>query len=93
MEVLPYEGLRIGLMTVFSDDPDYCRGSVQLTSSRDGRNWRRFENRQPFIPLSNRLGDFDWGSIYPLQAPLVVDDEIWIYYVGYGVDHLSLIHI
>ena len=87
MEVLPYEGLRIGLMTVFSDDPDYCRGSVQLTSSRDGRNWRRFENRQPFIPLSNRLGDFDWGSIYPLQAPLVVDDEIWIYYVGYGVDH------
>jgi hypothetical protein len=87
MEVLPYEELRIGLMTVFSYDPNYCRGAVQLTYSRDGRNWHRAANRDVFLPLSQRPGDFDWGGIYPLQAPIVVGDEIWIYYTGYGVDH------
>ena len=87
MEVMPYEGLRLGLMTVFSYDPDYCRGAVQLTYSRDGRHWHRAGNRDVFLPLSSRVGDFDWGSIYPLQRPFVHDDEIWIYYNGYGVDH------
>lgn len=86
MEVLPYGDLRIGLMTVFSHDPNYCRGAVQLTYSRDGRNWHRAANRKVFLPLS-QPGDFDWGIIYPLQAPLIVGDEIWIYYTGYGVDH------
>jgi len=87
MEVLPYQGLRIGMMTVFSYDPRFCRGAVQLTYSRDGTHWHRGGNRQVFIPLSDRPGDFDWGSIYPLQAPLIIGDEIWIYYTAYGVDH------
>ena len=87
MEVLVYDGLRLGLMTVFSYDPEYCRGAVQLTYSRDGRHWRRAGDRRVFLPLSQRPGDFDWGSIYPLQAPLLVGDEIWIYYTGFGVDH------
>ena len=87
MEVLAYDGLRLGLMTVFSYDPEYCRGAVQLTYSRDGRHWLRAGDRQVFLPLSQRPGDFDWGSIYPLQAPLLVGDEIWIYYTGFGVDH------
>ncbi len=87
MEVLVYDGLRVGLMTVFSYDPEYCRGAVQLTYSRDGRHWRRAADRRVFLPLSEKPGDFDWGSIYPLQAPLVVGDEIWIYYTGFGVDH------
>ncbi len=87
MEVLAYDGLRLGLMTVFSDDPEYCRGAVQLTYSRDGRHWLRAGDRRVFLPLSQSPGDFDWGSIYPLQAPLPVGDEIWIYYTGFGVDH------
>ena len=87
MEVLAYEGLRLGLMTVFSYDPEYCRGAVQLTYSRDGRNWLRAGDRRVFLPLSQSPGDFDWGSIYPLQAPLLVGDEIRIYYTGFGVDH------
>lgn len=87
MEVLAYDGLRLGLMTVFSYDSEYCRGAVQLTYSRDGRQWQRAGDRRVFLPLSQRPGDFDWGSIYPLQAPLLVGDEIWIYYTGFGVDH------
>jgi len=87
MEVLPYEGLRIGLMTVFSYDPDYCRGAVQLAYSRDGMRWHRAGDRKVFVPLSDRPGDLDWGSIYPVQSPLVVGDEIWIYYTAHGLDH------
>jgi len=87
MEVMQYEGLRIGLMTVFSYEADYCRGQVQLTYSRDGMHWRRGGNREVFLPLSDRPGDFDWGAIYPVQCPLMVGDEIWIYYSGYGFDH------
>lgn len=87
MEVMTYEGLRIGLVTVFSYDPDYCRGAVQLTSSRDGRTWDRAGNRDVFLPLSNRPGDFDWGAIYALQGPFVHDDEVRIYYHGAGYDH------
>ena len=87
MEVMTYEGLRIGLITVFSYDPDYCRAAVQLTSSRDGRTWERAGNREVFLPLSNRPGDFDWGALYALQGPFVHDDEIRIYYHGAGYDH------
>ncbi len=87
LEVFPYEGVRLGLTTVFSYDPDFCRGAVQLVCSRDGRTWQRVGQRQTFLPLSSRAGDFDWGGIYPLQGPVEHNDEIWIYYNGYGVDH------
>ena len=87
MEVMPYEELRIGLTTVFTYDPEVPRGAVQLTSSRDGRNWQRVGDRGVFLAPSTRVGDFDWGTIYPIQAPFVNGHEIWIYYVGHGVDH------
>ena len=87
MEVMQYAGMRIGLMTVFSYDDERPRGAVQMTYSRDGRTWQRAAGRAVFLPLSERPGDFDWGSIYPVQGPLVVGDEIWIYYTGVGADH------
>ena len=87
LEAFVYEKLRIGLMTVYSYDPEYCRGDVQLTYSRDGLNWHRGGNREVFLPVSPQPGDFDWGTVYPLQGPLRVVDEIWIYYMGRGADH------
>ena len=91
MEVFVYEGLRIGLMTVMSRDPDYCRGEVQLVYSRDGLNWERGGNREIFLPTSTTPGDFDWGSIYPHQGPMRIGDEIWIYYTGIGADHSQIL--
>lgn len=87
MEAFVYEGLRIGLMTVMSRDPNYCRGEVQLVYSRDGLNWHRGGQRKFFLPSSQTPGNFDWGSIYPHQGPLRVGNEIWIYYTGIGADH------
>lgn len=87
MEVLPYEGVRIGLMTVFSYSSDYCRAQVQLTFSRDGMHWERAGDREVFLPISDCVNDLDWGRIYPFQRPLVVGDEIWIYYTADATDH------
>ena len=89
MQVLQYEGLRIGLMTVFSYDLERPRGAVQLTYSQDGLNWHRGGNREVFLPLSPYPEDFDWGFVWPVQGPLIVGDEIWIYYVGWNADHNS----
>ena len=89
MQVILYEGLRVGLLTVFSYDYERPRGGVQLTYSRDGMNWQRGANRAVFLPTSERPGDFDWGFIWPVQGPLIVGDEIWIYYIGWGADHNS----
>ena len=90
MQVLLHDELRIGLMTVFSYGYERPRGPVQLTYSRDGLNWHRGGGREVFLPTSERPGDFDWGFIWPVQGPLVRDDEIWIYYVGWGADHNSV---
>ena len=87
MQVLQYEGVRIGFVTVFTYDDRYCRGAVQLTFSRDGMNWERSIGRPPFLYMSEQPGDFDWGAIYAFQSPLVVGDEIWVYYNGVGLDH------
>ncbi len=90
MEVMLYEGMRLGFTTVFAhgsqEDHPFDRGSVQLTYSRDGRHWERWKGRV-FLPCSEQPGDFDWGMVYAAQAPVVVGDEIYIYYAGHGHDH------
>ena len=90
MEVMLYEGMRLGFTTVFAhgvkEEQPFDRGSIQLTYSRDGRHWERWK-RQDFLPVSLQPGDFDWGMVYMAQAPLVVGDEIYLYYAGHGHDH------
>jgi len=60
---------------------------VQLVFSRDNRNWVRAGDRQTFIPNSQRPGEYDHGIIYTMHHPVVVDDEIWIYYAAYSGLH------
>jgi hypothetical protein len=99
----PYEGMYLGLLWVFNisgwppwiaeakgrrpsagseDGPTY----VQLTSSRDLVNWQRVGDRLPFIPLGD-ADSYDAGTIYTANRPLIVGDEIWIYYSGEQFTH------
>lgn len=81
MEWMPYEGVFVGFVTVFHTVAD--RLDVQLAFSRDNRNWLRSGNRAVFIPNSTIPGDYDYGMVWNvLQHPIVVGDEIWIYYNG-----------
>ncbi|MDC0935544.1 hypothetical protein OAS39_04595 [Pirellulales bacterium] len=81
MEWMPYEGVFVGFPAVFHTVSD--RIDVQLAFSRDDRNWERAGDREVFIPNSQTPGDYDYGMIWNvLQHPVVVGDEIFIYYNG-----------
>ena len=96
MSWMIYEDVYVGFMSVYHVTPaetaipaeaweDHV--DVQLVFSRDNRNWVRAGNRQTFIPNSQRPGEYDHGIIYTMHHPVVVDDEIWIYYAAYSGLH------
>jgi len=59
---------------------------AQLVHSRDGRNWRRLDDRTPAIP--NGPADFDAGCILGVtNTPVIRDEEIWIYYTAITTGH------
>ncbi len=96
MNVMQYEGVYIGFLRVYHITPQYeGKGKklgpklmdnvdVQLTFSRDGRTWMRAGNRGVFLANSLNKRSYDYGLIWPLQTslPIIVKDEIWIYYIG-----------
>ena len=85
MAVMRYEGAYFGFIPVLHPDN---KVDMQLVFSRDGLRWKRAGDRKVF--LSNGVKDsFDASQIYMFQAPLVRDDQIWIYYVGATNPHGS----
>jgi len=59
---------------------------VELALSEDGRNWSRPFPGQRLLRLGND-GEFDCGMICSATSPLVVGDEIYIYYGGVNHRH------
>ena len=95
MPVFRYEGHYLGLLYVFHTRPEepiqrnfrnFGPIDVQLASSRDGVNWDRAGDREPFIP-NGPPGSDDAGEIFVARAPVVVDDELWFYYSPSAVEH------
>ena len=95
MRVLPYEGCYIGFLTVyheFTGDERIMEGfnyglDVQLTFSRDGRDWIRVGNRHLF--MVGTLNTWDEKRIY-LDDAIVQDEEIWLYYRGSNIPHAGI---
>ena len=90
MEWMPYEGVYFGFISVYhvpGPGPWWDKVDIQLTFSRDGRTFSRAGDRQVFIPTAPNPGEFDWAMIYVMQHPIVVGDEILIYYVGFSGLH------
>jgi hypothetical protein len=56
----------------------------QLITSRDGLEWRRMEVRDPVIPSGK---EFDVSVLNMATQPLIVDDEVWLYYTGITTTH------
>ena len=91
----PYGGGFLGLLSVFrveavpEQGPNDGPVDVQLTHSRDGREWERFEDRSPIIPLG-APGSYDSGCILGVSNPPVIyDDEVWVYFTAINVTHGS----
>ena len=75
---------------------------AQLVYSRDGVNWRHFEDRTPILPRGSAITDrrlslsdkhdFDSGMIlFTAKEPLVEDDGIHWYYTGSTQTHGKLL--
>lgn len=59
---------------------------VQLVHSRDGRAWKRFDDRAPVIP--NGPLPYDAGCILgTANGPVTVGDELWLYYTAITTGH------
>ena len=98
MEWMPYENVYFGFIAVYhvlpGMEPKSTPGvpwldtvDIQLAFSRDGRHWERGGDRQVFIPLAPAPEAFDSAMIYVMQHPVVVNEEVWIYYVGFNGLH------
>jgi hypothetical protein len=102
ISVLAYEDMYIGLLWIYHNDPPWPwpKGTVitdaqlsgdqqlmdtQLAVSRDGVKWERVADRKVFLPLGP-VGAWDDSMLFP-TTPLVVGDEIWIYYGGSNMKH------
>lgn len=82
MRRVPYEGVDIGFIHLFHNDPDRVTLPIQLGISRDNKTWHRLSDRSPFLDVGG-LGEWDRGVISPPTSdPVVVGDEWRFYYTG-----------
>jgi hypothetical protein len=84
LDAIAYESVLLGLFTVFRGElrerekpNDIC-----VAFSRDGFHWSR-EWRDPFIPVSERPGDWNWANVQSAGGVCaVVNDRLFFYVSG-----------
>ena len=92
--VFPYEGLYLGLATVFyptgQNLPERVNtdgfNTIQLTASRDLQYWERLGDRRPFLETSRLdeglVGNYDRLQLGFFNQGVVHGDEVRFYYNG-----------
>jgi len=89
MAAMPYEGIYIGFVGIFNPagaiPPPHMNhtgiNQVELTMSRNLRNWRRLCDRSVFIGVEPWDGEaYDTQQALLCGRPIIQDQEIWIYY-------------
>jgi len=101
--ILPYETMYVGLVQIYraAEPEGYFHGPLwlELVSSRDGVHWLRAEpdtairniyslqdtSRPPLLNVG-KFREFDDGMVIA-PMPILVDDELWLYYSGYDDLH------
>jgi len=81
LDAVAYESLLLGLFTIWSGQPrDRAKPNyVALGFSRDGFHWHR-PDRRPFIGVSERHGDWNWGNVQSAGGGcLVVGEKLYFY--------------
>ena len=69
-----------------------ANGAIPWRKMDDNRDWKKAAREAVFIPYGRHKKDWDWGHIYAYQLPLVVGDEIRIYYTGIAARHWGSYH-
>lgn len=67
-------------------------GAIPQADLKKDLDWETVARNQVFLQYGEHKEEWDWGQIYSYHAPVVVDDQIWIYYTGLGSRHWSNYH-
>jgi len=84
LDCVAYESLILGLFSIWPGQPTNRPkpNYVAVGFSRDGFHWDR-PTHQPFIPVSERKGDWNWGNVQSAGGCcLVVGDKLYFYVSG-----------
>lgn len=95
LDAIAYESVMLGVFSIFRgyshDDSGEGRliepgrpkhNDVCVGFSRDGFHWTR-PDHEPFLPRSDRKGDWNWGNIQSVNGGLIVaGDYLYIYCSG-----------
>lgn len=96
MGLMPYGDILLGFLWVFDSSGSVREDGgnqdgplhVQLTGTRDLRHWKRLGERMPVLS-PGADGEWDSGCVYTCNRPIVVGDEIWLYYSGSNHGHFG----
>lgn len=78
MPVFPFHDVYLGLPVIFNTRED--RTHTELAWSPDTTHWHRIDAGTPLIPNSSERGAYDWGCVYAAAYPVILDEEIRLYY-------------
>ena len=67
-------------------------GAIRDAELSEERNWKQIAKKGAFIPWGRHKVDWDWGGIWSFQQPLVIGDQIKIYYLGQSGRHWASYH-
>ena len=85
LHVFCHAGVYLGLTGILGVGPEKRRFQTELAWSPDSKAWNRIDEGAPMIPLGEKPGDYDWGCIFAASSPVVLKDEIRLYYCGSSV--------
>ncbi len=80
MPVFFHAGVYLGLVAIHDQSAD--RVWTELAWSPDTKTWERLSPGTPFISVSEKEMDYDWGCVYAAACPVFLEDEIRLYYGG-----------
>jgi hypothetical protein len=84
LDCVGYESVLLGLFTIWRGEQSDREkpNEVCVGFSRDGFHWDR-TNRDALIPVSEHVGDWNWGNVQSAGGCcLVVGDELYLYVSG-----------
>jgi len=85
MPIFEYNGIYLGLPAIFNVKTDTVQ--TELAWSPDTIKWYRICPGTALIPNSETKGAIDWGCIYAAKSPIILNNEIRLFYSGSDGPH------
>ncbi len=83
LDAVAYESVMLGLFAIYrGEGADREKpNELCLGFSRDGFHWSR-PTHEPFIPVSNRQGDWNWANVQSAGGVCVIKGDLLHFYVS-----------